>query len=426
MRWTKAAISLQQVGQRAVGHQRQGEVARRRLVGLVDGGPVAGELGLAQRLLLPGDQALGEGARGRRGRRRRGRRARRRRWSAAAGRRRRAPGAPLRCERPAGLDPVALQRRPFRRPCRSARRAARARPRRACGRGWRWPAARAASRPGGAACGDGRRRRRGRRCRHRSRHRCATAGGRSDRRPVSSTALAAIGALSCWKRATARRAIGLGEPAQQRIDRPAVGREAGAARAGGGAAEHARDRPPRGRRRGRRCDRPGNAPAARPARGAASARASLASAVEGGGTGFELGAESCAPGSRGGPASSSAAKSAGRPLSAAQAVGQQRSPAGSCCRALDLVHEVVAGGAVAPPVGAAGSRRAAGSSRPRRYRAGLSAARAASGNSRRDRSGRRHGRCAGRRRCPRHAGAAAGHGRPRRPPAPPCAGRPAR
>ena len=33
-------------------------------------------------------------------------------------------------------------------------------------------------------------------------------------------------------------AIGLGEPAQQRIDRPAVGREAGAARAGGGAVEH--------------------------------------------------------------------------------------------------------------------------------------------------------------------------------------------
>ena len=60
MRRTKAAISSQQVGQRSLGDQRQDEAAGGVLVGLVDGRPVAEQLGLAQRLLLPRRQALGE------------------------------------------------------------------------------------------------------------------------------------------------------------------------------------------------------------------------------------------------------------------------------------------------------------------------------------------------------------------------------
>ena len=51
---------LQQVGQRTLGDQCQGKAAGGVLVGLVDGGPVAEQLGLTQRLLLPRRQPPGE------------------------------------------------------------------------------------------------------------------------------------------------------------------------------------------------------------------------------------------------------------------------------------------------------------------------------------------------------------------------------
>ena len=127
-------------------------------------------------------------------------------------------------------------------------------------------------------------------------------------------------------------AIALGEPAQH-ADRSPSGRSrgrCGARRRRRGRAR--RDRRPRARRRGRRCDRPGNAPAARPARGAAVGRASSPPAKA------AAQASSWAPKLRARisrrAGSSSAAKSAGRPLSADQASASTRSPAASCCRAL--------------------------------------------------------------------------------------------
>ena len=159
--------------------------------------------------------------------------------------------------------------------------------------------------------------------------------GRSDRRrcprpPWRRPARSAAGSAS-----TARLVGGLGKQRMQPVDRPAVGRQAGRLRAPSAAGCSTARSAGVSRRPCRRCDRPGNAPASRSARGAAAGevRSSPPAMRRRRTQASSWAAKLRATISRR-AACSSVAKSAGRPLSAAQASAERRSPAASCCSAL--------------------------------------------------------------------------------------------
>ena len=337
---------------RRLGHQRHGEVARRRLVGLVDGGPVAASLASRSAFCCQPARRSAKARRPAAVARRRGRAARRRRSSAAAWRCRRARACHRRAQRPRWPRSSARSRSAHSAGhARSAPRAARAHPRRACDRGWRWPASRAAGRRGGAACGAWKAaastpKRLDIEADIVARQQAAVAieagvldrlGG--DRRAQLLEARDGARAPGSAHRAAARsiaqRSVGRQVFVARR--RPRCQHGASAARArrraigaidrkmrqqlGQHAAQRGRLRSPvfaTDRRRRRR---------------------------------LRAGPKSCAATISRRAGSSSAAKSAGRPLSAAQASASTRLAGRVVLQRAHLVHEVVAGGAVAAPVG---------------------------------------------------------------------------
>ena len=227
-----------------------------------------------------------------------------------------------------------------------------------------------------AACGRGRHRRRvAEASRRRSRHRCARAAGRSDRRrcprpPWRRSARSTAGS-GRWRAATSSCASSSIAQAQARSPTGRVARQlfvdaaaAHARRIGASCAERracaigAIDREVRqqlGQQRGaasaggdrglRAIERPGRAQASSWRREAA---------------GHDLAPRRLFLRRESRPAGRSAR---------AQAFASERLAAGVVLQRAHLVHEVVAGGAVAAPVAPAASRRAAGSSRRRARRA---------------------------------------------------------
>ena len=180
---------------------------------------------------------------------------------------------------------------------------------------------------------------------------------------------------------------------------------------------------PTGCRCPRRCDRPGSAPAARPAGDARSAVTTRHRQRRR--RRHRAGHRNCGPGSRAGLA---APRRRNRP--AGRSAPTRPRPARSARRVVlqgaHLIHEVVAGGAVTAPVRGQALAAPAKSFRPPARRR-VSAAAAGSGNRRRDRS--RPSTWSMRRPSTMPSWGAdpmAGHGRPRRLRAPPCAGTPAR
>ena len=158
MRLANAAMSVSRSGRGVVRDESHRELPRRGFVFLVWHGPVGRKLRFAQRLFLPARESLGERAPpfliahlkierpcSDDGLQQHG--------DVAAMRKHRVAGlAPQRC---ALLDPARQHARPFGRPSRSARRAARARLRRACDHASRLRASRPGNRPGVAAPAHG-------------------------------------------------------------------------------------------------------------------------------------------------------------------------------------------------------------------------------------------------------------------------------